>query len=65
MKVVPLKTYCRISGESVSAVVSRIDRGIWFEGVHFYKLANVKERWVDIEAIEKWARSGGGYCKPK
>ena len=63
MKVVPLKKYCQVSGETLAAVRQRIERGIWLEGIHYYKLAHVKERWIDIEAVEQWARNGGGYHK--
>lgn len=59
METVPLSQYCRESGESISAVERRIERGIWIEGVHFFKVNNVRERWIDKKAIEKWVRNGG------
>lgn len=59
MKVVPLKAYCAVSHESKAAVERRIERGIWIEGKHYYKIGKVRERWIDIEAVEEWARSGG------
>lgn len=59
MKIVPLKRYCEISGESKDCVERRIDRGIWREGIHYQKINNVRERWIDIEEVEKWARNGG------
>ena len=59
METVPLKTYCKESGESADAVKARIDRGIWVEGVHYYKVAHVRERWIDKKAVEEWVRKGG------
>tara|TARA_B100002049_G_C15952828_1_gene321191 strand:- start:158 stop:352 length:195 start_codon:yes stop_codon:yes gene_type:complete len=59
MNVVPLKAYCAMSHESKAAVEARIERGIWLEGVHYFKIKNVRERWIDIKAVEEWARNGG------
>lgn len=59
MKVVPLKAYCATSLETKEGVERRIERGIWIEGKHYYKIQNVRERWIDIEAVEEWARNGG------
>ena len=59
MNVVPLKAYCAMSHETKAAVEARIERGIWVEGVHYYKINKVRERWIDIKAGEEWARNGG------
>jgi hypothetical protein len=59
MECVPLKTYCIESGESIKAVTARIERGIWQEGKHYFKVNNVRERWIDKKAIEQWVRNGG------
>lgn len=59
MNIVPIKAYCAITHESRTAVEARIERGIWIEGVHYHKIAHVRERWIDLEAVEKWARNGG------
>ena len=48
-----------MSHESKAAVEARIERGIWLEGLHYFKIKNVRERWIDIKAVEEWARSGG------
>lgn len=53
---VPISTYCRDTGETVDAVNKRIQRGIWKEGIHVLKVDGVKERWVDLMEISKWAR---------
>lgn len=59
MEVLPKKKYCEQSGETIKAVNARIDRGIWIEGVHYHKIDKVREHWIDIKAIESWARNGG------
>ena len=51
MNIVPLKAYCAISHETKAAVEARIERGIWIEGVHYYKINKVRERWIDIKAV--------------
>lgn len=63
MECVPLKKYCEESGESILAIRARIERGIWIEGVHYYKVSNVRERWIDKKAIEKWVRNRGNFLQ--
>lgn len=58
---VPISTYCRDVGETVDAVNKRIQRGIWKEGVHVLKVDGVKERWVDLIEVSKWARKNKDY----
>ena len=62
LSIVPISKYCELSGESHSAVVKRITRGIWLEGKQVKHIANVKERWIDLTEVEKWARSGGSLA---
>ena len=59
LRTVPLKQYCVISGESVAAVERRIERGYWVKGIHYFCVANVRERWVDLVAVSEWVRCGG------
>lgn len=59
LTVVPLSKYCEISGESIRAVQSRIDRGVWLEGKQVIKVHKIKERWIDLTEVEKWVRNGG------
>lgn len=59
LTTVPLSKYCAISGESVKAVERRIERGYWIKGKHYFSIANVRERWVDLVAISEWARTSG------
>ncbi|WP_096845555.1 excisionase [Escherichia coli] len=56
-----ISTYCRNAGETVDAVNKRIQRGIWKEGVHVLKVDGVKERWVDLIEVSKWARKNKDY----
>ena len=58
---VPISNYCRDAGETVDAVNKRIQRGIWKEGVHVLKVDGVKERWVDLIEVSKWARKNKDY----
>lgn len=53
---VPLSTYCKETGETPEAINKRIQRKIWKEGVHVLKVDGVRERWVDLEEVNKWAR---------
>ena len=59
LTTVPLSKYCDLSGEEKKAVERRIERGHWVKGTHFFKPANVRERWVDLLAISDWARNSG------
>ena len=59
--IVPLSKYCAIYGENQRAVQARIERGVWVEGKQVHKVQNVKERWIDLDEVEKWVRNGGSY----
>lgn len=54
---VPLSTYCKNTGESVEAINKRIQRKIWMEGVHVLKVDGVRERWIDLDEVNRWARN--------
>jgi hypothetical protein len=56
LSVVPLQKYCEISGEHRKAVERRIERGIWQVGKQALKIERIKERWIDLNEVEKWAR---------
>ena len=47
-----------MTGETPEAINKRIQRGIWREGIQVLKIAGVKERWIDLHEIDKWARGG-------
>lgn len=55
---VPLSAYCTQTGESIDAINKRIQRGVWKEGVQVLKVEGVKERWIDLTEVTKWARKG-------
>lgn len=59
LETVPLSQYCTITGESLKAVERRIERGYWVKNKHYFSVANVRERWVDLAAVSEWVRSGG------
>ncbi|WP_105190011.1 hypothetical protein [Pseudoalteromonas sp. T1lg48] len=55
-KLVPLSKYCELSGEKRKAVERRIERGIWAYGEQVLKIKGVRERWIDLAAVEAWVR---------
>ncbi|AKH63865.1 MULTISPECIES: hypothetical protein [Photorhabdus] len=56
IECVPISTYCYATGETVDAINKRIQRGVWLDGVHVLKVEGVKERWIDLNEVAKWAR---------
>lgn len=59
MNCLPLSAYCERTGQKKKTIDQRIQRGIWLEGVHFFKPEGVRERWIDTKAIDEWVRNGG------
>ena len=57
--VVPLSKYCDINNEKINTVIRRIERGVWQTGKQVLVIEGVKERWIDLTEVEKWARNGG------
>lgn len=57
LSCVPLSIYCQQSGESPDAINKRVQRGVWREGIHLLNIAGVRERWVDLDEVNKWART--------
>lgn len=57
LECIPLSMYCQHTGETVEAINKRIQRGVWLDGKHIFKIEGVKERWVDLAEITKWARA--------
>lgn len=53
---VPISTYCKVTGETPDAINKRVQRGVWREGVQVLKVDGVKERWIDLSEVAKWAR---------
>ncbi|WP_308539061.1 excisionase [uncultured Pantoea sp.] len=57
LQCVPISTYCQNTGESIEAINKRIQRKIWREGVHVLKVDGVRERWIDLDEVNRWARN--------
>ncbi|HAF2131266.1 TPA: excisionase [Salmonella enterica] len=53
---VPISAYCKETGETTDAINKRLQRGVWAEGVQVLKVEGVKERWIDLCEVTKWAR---------
>ncbi|CRL46033.1 hypothetical protein SGGMMB4_04259 [Sodalis glossinidius str. 'morsitans'] len=53
---IPISTYCKNTGENIEAINKRIQRGLCREGVQVLKIDGVKERWIDLSEVCKWAR---------
>lgn len=53
---VPISTYCKETGETTDAINKRIQREVWKEGVHVLRVEGVRERWIDLSEVAKWAR---------
>ncbi len=62
----PLSAYCDAYHDTPAAVDKRIREGIWMMGVHIHRVSGFRERWVDLDAINAWVRSGSGNasCLP-
>ncbi|MFR9719928.1 excisionase [Aeromonas diversa] len=54
---VPLSTYLAVVEPNIDrgTIDRRIQRGIWQLGVHIVNVDGVKERWVNIDEVTKWA----------
>lgn len=53
---VPISIYCKETGETPEAINKRVQRGVWREGIQVLKVEGVKERWIDLSEVAKWAR---------
>ncbi|MCG9736510.1 hypothetical protein L1D51_21405 [Pseudoalteromonas shioyasakiensis] len=54
-----ISRYCELTGDTKKAVNARIQRGIWLEGIHYYVVPNMRERWVDLNEISNWVKNSG------
>ncbi|SIR65483.1 hypothetical protein SAMN05880558_1243 [Aeromonas sp. RU39B] len=54
---VPLSTYLAVIEPSIDrgTIDKRIQRGVWQLGIHIVNVDGVKERWVNIDEVMKWA----------
>lgn len=55
-KTMPITKYCEVFGYSLAQINRRLERGIWQENVHVLKVEGCKERMIDLEEVDKWAR---------
>ncbi|MEH5098298.1 excisionase [Atlantibacter hermannii] len=53
---VPISAYCKETGETPDTINKRVQRGVWREGIQVQKVDGVKERWIDLNEVAKWAR---------
>lgn len=60
---IPISAYCLNTGETVEAINKRVQRGIWREGRQVLKVNGVKERWIDLTEVSKWARGDRQNCQ--
>lgn len=56
LECVPISIYCQVSGETVDAINKRLQRHVWQDGCQVLKIDGVKERWIDLTEVSKWAR---------
>lgn len=61
MNVRTISAYCAEFGETKISVEKRIENGVWLEGKQWFKVKGSKQRWIDLEGVEKWVRNGGNY----
>lgn len=54
---IPIATYCEAFKTDVSVVNMRIARGTWQVGREILKPKGSKERYVDLDKVNQWARS--------
>lgn len=55
-KTMPITKYCEVFGLTLEQINRRLQRGTWIENVHVLKADGCKERLIDIEEVDKWAR---------
>lgn len=53
LKWVLIPKFCELTGYTPGAVNSKIDKGVWAEGVHWKKSPDGK-RQINLQEYEKW-----------
>ena len=56
-KLVLLKKYCSMTGDTAAAVHARRKKGIWLDDKHTV-LSPDKRLWVNTEEVERWVKYG-------
>lgn len=57
LRCVPISEYCRMVSKTPEAINKKIQRGTWRMGVQVLHVPGERERWIDLDEVEKWARS--------
>ena len=57
LRCVPLSQYCKLVETTPDAINKKIQRGTWMMGVQVLSPPGERERWVDLDEVERWARS--------
>jgi hypothetical protein len=55
-KTIPITKYCEIFGLNLAQINRRLERGIWQKDIHVLQVEGCKERFIDLEEFDKWAR---------
>lgn len=56
LRNVPLEQYCEMSGETTTAIRTRIFRGEWAEGIQYIKKHG--RIYIILEGVDQWVESG-------
>jgi len=56
-RLVKLKKYCEITGDTPPSVHARRNKGVWLDGKQTM-LAPDGNLWVDLVEIEQWVKHG-------
>lgn len=63
IRYLPLSKYCNDFDDTVNAVNLRLKRGIWAYGVHVFKVPGIKQRQIDIVAVDEWKGKEKQKCR--
>ena len=63
IRYLPLSKYCNDYGDTREAVDQRLKRGIWAFGVHVFRVDGLRERQVDIVAVDEWKGKEKQKCR--
>lgn len=55
-KTMPITKYCEVFGLTLDQINRRLERGIWQKNVQVLQVEGVKERIIDLDEVDKWAR---------
>lgn len=52
----PASVYCERYNDTLDAINKRIQRGFWKQGEQYHIVEGSKERWIDLDGVNKWVR---------